>query len=64
MLTAERIAYLRGELEAERIDLTELAEIEAAFAQVPDSSLRDLRENATASDMLDEIEAQQAAGPP
>lgn len=51
-----KMKYLREELEAERIDLEELSEIEAAFAQIPDSELRDLRENATAKDMLDELE--------
>jgi len=57
MMTRQRIAELRAELEAERIDLMELAEIEAAFAEIPDSELADLRENAPASDMLDELEA-------
>lgn len=52
-----RIKYLREELEAERIDLEELSEIETAFAQLPDEQLRDLGENAMASDMLDELEA-------
>jgi hypothetical protein len=52
-----RIAYLRIELEAERIDLVELAEIEWAFAEIPDSQLADARANATASDMLDAVEA-------
>lgn len=52
-----RIKYLREELEAERIDLEELSEIETAFAEIPDEELRDLRENALAGDMLDELEA-------
>jgi len=52
-----RLAYLRGELEAEQISMGELAEIESAFENVPDALLRDRRENATASDMLDELEA-------
>ena len=51
-----RIKELRIELDAERIDLAELAEIESAFSKIPDSKLRDLRENAMAADMLDEIE--------
>ena len=51
-----RIKYLRGKLEDECIDLTELSEIEEAFKLIPDSELRDLRENATTSDMLDELE--------
>lgn len=52
-----RSRYLRKELEAERIDLMELAEIEDAFAAIPDEHLRDLRANAMAEDMLDEIDA-------
>lgn len=56
-ITRDRLAYLRGELEAECIDLVELAEIESAFDQLPDAVLRDRRENAMASDMLDELEA-------
>lgn len=52
----DRLEYLRAELDAERIDLSELSEIEQAFSELPDESLRDLRENATASDMLDELE--------
>lgn len=51
-----RIKYLREELEAERIDLEELSEIEEAFSKLPDKQLRDLRENAMAADMLDELE--------
>jgi hypothetical protein len=50
------------ELNAERISYAELAEIEDAFSEIPDDALRDLRENATASDMLDEIEARMSAG--
>ncbi len=56
LMPINRIKYLRQELENERIDLTELAEIESAFCLIPDSELRDLRENATVSDMLDELE--------
>lgn len=52
-----KIQYLRGELDKECIDLEELSEIEEAFKLIPDEELRDLRENATASDMLDEIES-------
>lgn len=55
-MTPERIQYLRGELEAERIDMAELAEIEEAFADLDPETLRDLPENAMASDMLDELE--------
>lgn len=56
LLSVNRIKYLREELEAECIDLEELSEIETAFEKVPDENLRDLRENAMASDMLDELE--------
>lgn len=52
-----RIKYLRRELEEECIDLVELAEIEEEFNKIPDEELRDLRENALASDMLDELES-------
>lgn len=52
-----RINELRIELDAERISYGELAEIEGAFAELPDESLRDERENAMAGDMLDELEA-------
>lgn len=54
-----RIKYLREELEAERIDLLELSEIEEAFKQLVADGfpLRDLPENAMASDMLDELES-------
>ena len=55
-MNLQRIEYLRKELENETIDLTELAEIEEEFAKIPDEKLRDLRENALANDMLDEIE--------
>lgn len=53
----EALDYLRGELEAERISMGELALIESVFDTIPDEVLRDRRENATATDMLDEIEA-------
>jgi hypothetical protein len=56
-MTTARLEYLRQEAEAERLDLVEIAEIEEAFSKIPDNQLRDLRENATATDMLDEIES-------
>lgn len=52
-----RIKYLQGEADAEALDLEEVAEIEAAFALIPNEELRDLRENALADDMLEELEA-------
>lgn len=52
----ERIRELRKELKAERISYGELSEIENEFARIPYNKLRDLRINATASDMLDELE--------
>jgi hypothetical protein len=58
-LSLARIKYLREELERTDepgIDLEELSEIEEAFKDFPDDQLRDLRENAMASDMLDELE--------
>jgi len=59
-MKAARIKELRAELDAERISYEELSEIEEAFALIPDWLLRDERENATASDMLDEIETHNA----
>lgn len=56
ILSLNRIKQLRASLEAENIDLSELSEIEEAFKQFPDENLRDLRENAMAVDMLDELE--------
>jgi hypothetical protein len=56
-MTKERLNYLRQESKAERLDLVEISEIENAFGKLPDTKLRDLRENASVADMLDEIEA-------
>lgn len=56
-MNKERLEYLRKELENETIDLVELSEIETEFNKIDVSTLRDLPENALASDMLDEIEA-------
>ena len=55
-MTKQRIKELRAELEAERINSGELAEIEGAFSEIPDSELPEPRENAMAGDMLDELE--------
>lgn len=55
-LDISRLKYLREELDNECIDLMELSELEEAFKTIPDNELRDLRENATASDMIDELE--------
>ena len=52
-----RIQELRKELNAERISQGELLEIERAFKRIPQKNLRDLKANAMASDMLDELEA-------
>ena len=58
-MTRDRIQQLRREIEGERISYGELAEIEAAFAVIPDEELPEPRENAQASDMLDELEKRQ-----
>lgn len=50
------IKKLRKKIDNENISYGELADIESAFAEIPDEQLRDERENAIASDMLDEIE--------
>lgn len=52
-----RIRELRTELDAERISYGELAEIEEAFATIDPSTLPEPAENATAGDMLDELES-------
>lgn len=57
-MTIERINELRTKLEEGRISLDELCDIEDAFAEIPDGELPDLRENAMAGDMLDELERQ------
>lgn len=53
-----RLKYLREELEAERIDLTEIAEIEEAYHELCNTSfeLMDDPDNALAEDMLNELE--------
>lgn len=56
-MTQERINYLRGELENESISYSELIEIEEAFRKIPDKDLPEPRENAMASDMLNELES-------
>ena len=57
-MAPERIAYLRGELEAGTIDLAELDEIDEAFDLLDPAALAadDDPENATAADKLDELE--------
>lgn len=61
-MNLSRIKHLRGVLEKENISLMELSEIEEAFTLMPDDELNDLRENATAGDMLDELESRVSAG--
>jgi hypothetical protein len=53
----DRINYLRGEVEGERISLGELIEIQGEFDKIDPATLPEPAENAMASDMLDEIEA-------
>lgn len=57
MMDHERIAYLRGEVEAERVSWGEVAEIQAAFEEIDPTTLPEPAENAGLSDMLDELEA-------
>lgn len=52
-----QIKHLREAAEEENLDLEEISEIEEAFAKLPDSQLQDARENATVTDMLNELEA-------
>ena len=56
-MDAARIAELRAELEAERISMGELIEIQGEFEKIDPTTLPEPAENAMASDMLDEIEA-------
>ncbi len=52
------IKKLRKKLDNESLSYDDIVDIESAFAEIPDEQLRDLRENAIASDMLDELEEQ------
>lgn len=52
----ERIKELRKALEDENISMSELAEIQEAFDVIPDHDLREDRDNAMISDMLDELQ--------
>lgn len=54
--TKARIDYLRTELENESISLLELLEIQEAFELLDTATLREEPENASAEDMLDEVE--------
>lgn len=56
LLSLHRIKDLREVLEAEDISYGELAEINDAFLQIPEEELPEPRENAMASDQLDELE--------
>lgn len=55
-MNRNRINELRAVLQDESISFAELVEIEDRFAAVPDWKLRDFRVNATAADMLDDLE--------
>lgn len=57
-MSVNRIKYLREASEAESLSWGECAEIDEAYKQIPDEKLRDLRENATIDDMLNELEEQ------
>ncbi len=52
------IKKLRKKIDNENISYGEIADIESAFAEIPDEQLRDLRENVMVGDMLDELEEQ------
>ena len=56
LLSINRIKSLREALEAEDISYGELAEINDAFLLIPEEELPEPRENAMASDQLDELE--------
>ncbi len=55
-MTLERVKKLRES--SDSLSYMELVEIQSAFDLIPDECLRDIRENAVASDMLEEIECQ------
>ena len=55
-MDAHRLAYLRQESDAERLSYGDIAEIEEAFRCIDPATLRDLPENAMASDMIEELE--------
>lgn len=59
-MNAKRIFQLRQSLNEENISLDEILEIQDAFDTLVETGveLRDLPENATASDMLDELACQ------
>lgn len=59
-MTGIELKEIRIILEAGEISYEELADIEKEFEEVPDSFLDEPRENATASDMLDTVEAYRA----
>jgi hypothetical protein len=63
-MTAAAYNSLRMAANDESLSYGELAMIEAEFATIPDERLRDLRENATADDMLDEIAGTIGTGRP
>lgn len=56
MMTKERLEELKKICEDESLSMGDLVEIEHFFEKIPDSELRDVRENAMASDQLEEIE--------
>lgn len=56
LLSLHRIKDLREVIEAEEISYGELAEINDAFLEIPEEELPEPRENAMASDQLDELE--------
>jgi hypothetical protein len=61
-MDVSRVRQLRSELEAERISYGELAEIESAFAEIDPAELGESAANASAGDMLDELEARAERG--
>lgn len=56
IMSLNRIKQMRATLEAEDISYGELAELNDAFLQIPESELPEPRENAMAADQLDELE--------
>lgn len=56
LMTKERLEELKGICQNESLGMGDLTDIDYYFDEIPDSELRDVRENAMASDKLEELE--------
>ena len=62
-LTRERLAELRALVEDESLSWGDVADLQGAFEMLDPATLRDAPENATAIDMVEELEARMGVGP-